>query len=156
MTEETYFPTEREIRELNRDFNKAMRECSSALRDSDKAIFEPAFEEVSLTFRRLVDAVDSYIDGIRPGDDQLKVEEYVDRKELAEIQYDMLKKSLKEARVSQCRLANDLRQTSKKNTGVQMLDSSYYYVTMGFVVQLCFALSFACTVVFRLSKLSSV
>ena len=39
---------------------------------------------------------------------------------------------------------------------VQMLDSSYYYVTMGFVVQLCFALSFACTVVFRLSKLSSV
>ena len=29
----------------------------------------------------------------------------------------MLKKSLKEARVSQCRLANDLRQTSKRNTG---------------------------------------
>ena len=42
------------------------------------------------------------------------------------------------------------------NEDVQMLDSSYYYVTMGFVVQLCFALSFACTVVFRLSKLSSV
>ena len=46
MTEELYFPTEREIRELNRDCK-----CSSSLRNSDRAIFEPAFEEVTLAFR---------------------------------------------------------------------------------------------------------
>ena len=55
------------------------------------------------------------------------------------------------------KVAKDCNLTlNKDKCVVQMLDSSYYYVTMGFVVQLCFALSFACTVVFRLSKLSSV
>ena len=77
-----------------------MGACSSVLQDSDRKIVEPAFEKVTSAFHCLVDAVDLYIDGIKPGDLQLKVEDYVDRKELAEMQYDMLKRLSKEAQIA--------------------------------------------------------
>ena len=107
--------TERNMRQLNRSFNKAACEFSKLL--SNKKDFQKikeVFIEITKCFEELLQFIEINVGNLNPDEDNDKIEEYFDKRNSAEVQYSIIKHHYNEAEAEQKNLFDNLLKTSSK------------------------------------------
>lgn len=109
--------SERNMRQLNRSFNKAASEFSKLL--SEKKDFQKVkevFIEITKCFEELLQFIEINVDNLNPDEENDKIEDYIDKRNSAEVQYSMIKHHYNETEAKQKILFANLRMTSSKGT----------------------------------------
>ena len=109
--------SERNMRQLNRSFNKAACEFSKLL--SNKKDFQKikdVFIEITKCFEKLLQFIEINVGNLNPDEDNDKIEDYFDKRDSAEVQYSIIKHHYNEAEAEQKILLDNLLKTSSKGT----------------------------------------
>ena len=111
--------SERNVRQLNRSFNKAACEFSKLL--SNKKDFQKikeVFIEITKCFEELLQFIEINVGNLNPDEDNDKIEDYFDKQNSTEVQYSItgIKHYYNEAEAEQKNQFDNLLKTSSKGT----------------------------------------
>ena len=109
--------SERNMRQLNRSFNKAACEFSKLLSNKkDFPKIKEVFIEISKYFEELLQFIEINVGNLNPDEDNDKIEDYFDKRNSAEEQYSIIKHHYNEADAEQKNLFDNLLKRSSKGT----------------------------------------
>ena len=114
-------PTERELREENRQYIRALKEfTNSSPDDYEFEKYRKKFEDVTKLYQEVSNRIKKYIAHLLENKNSDKLDEFNDKLDLINEQFDLCNKNFHDSEVafnnSQIKLQEDLAMTSKKNT----------------------------------------
>ena len=121
--------TERDLRQLNRQFVKSIKSFNKLKKDSfDLALAKGSFNVVERCYAEVFEPITAFKAGLDAENDLEKIEDIEDKLELITQQYELARSSMNELeehfKQQQARLIEDLQETSHKNTVIGSIAGS--------------------------------